>query len=392
MLYNNIKKVIQQIPLFNREGTQIILSTDRTKIVIGMIDPADLADPATTYQDPQCGTGSIMLALADKLMTTLAKAIPDEQQRLDHIFRNQLFLSDIDRTQTRIARANLLRALGNNNFPVNVENEDCFKRQFTTKYTITSIDFETTNNFIPFYKNLSDEVLVVTRANKNAYEHKRINDIYTYRFLGISQTSLVPLCVMHFSKTKKTKEVRFTDGEKYVNIVNPTFLPGADLTGYLYASEVLAMNLSGYEANYGSLSRETCRNNKGTQTVIFGVGNDESDYGQVFKVSKRIVSSKDGLGINKLVVSKNGNRGQKSIIKFAGPEIALGHTTLWIQVVDKKEFDVINKVWSEEPAYDKLVCILKETSPANGVEFWRLIPNIKNVAKIKKVYAKYYKS
>ena len=390
MLCNNIKKVIQQIPLFNREGTQIILSTDRTKNVLSMIDAKDLADPTTTYQDPQCGTGSIMLSLADKLMTTLSKAIPDEQARLDHIFRNQLFLSDIDRTQTRIARANLLRALGNNNFPVNVANEDCFKRQFTTKYTISSIDFETTNNFIPFYKNLSEEVLVVTRANKNAYESKRIDDIYTYRFLGISQKSLVPLCVMHFSRTKKTAGVRFTDGEQYVTIAKPTFLPGADLTGYLYASEVLALNLDGYTANYGSLSRETCRKNKGHQLVIFGVGNEESNYGQEFKVSKRIVSERDGLGVNKLVVSKNGNRGQKSIIKYAGPEIALGHTTLWIEVKDENEFKEINKVWEKEPAYDKLVRILKETSPANGLDFWSSVPQIKYLKQIKKIHDNYY--
>jgi len=392
MLYNNISKVIQMIPLFSREGTQIILSSDRAKCMIDMIDAKDLADPTTTYQDVQCGTGFIMLMLAERLMTTLANAIPDEQNRLKNIFQNQLFLSDIDSTQTRIARANLLRAIGDRSFPINVEQADCFKLQRKTKYTLGSIDFGTTNNFVPFYRNLSEEVIIVTRANKHSYESNRINDIYTYRFLGVSQQSAVPLCIMHFSRTKKTKDVRFTDGTRYVNITNPSFLPGEDLTGYLYASEVLALNLEGYKANYGTLSREECRASKGHQLVIFGVGTKDTDYGEEFRVSKKIVSTKDGLGVNKLVVSKNGNRGQRSIIKFAGPDIALGHTTLWIEVNNNDEFKEINKVWEKEPAYDKLVRILKETSPANGLDFWSSVPQIKYLKQIKKIYAKHYKS
>lgn len=380
------------IPLFSREGTQIILSSDRAKCLIDMIDPKDLANPATTYQDVQCGTGFIMLMLAERLMVTLSKAIPDEQDRLKNIFQNQLFLSDIDSTQARIARANLLRAVGNRDFTVNVEQSDCFKLQHKTTYTLGSIDFGTTNSFVPFYRNLSDEVIIVTRANKHSYESNRINDIYTYRFLGVSQQSAVPLCIMHFSRSKKTSGVNFTDGVKSVNITNPSFLPGEDLEGYMYASEVLALNLDGYKANYGSLSRETCRASRGSQLVIFGVGTKDTDYGEEFRVNKKLISSKDGLGVNKLVVSKNGNRGQKSIIKYAGPEIALGHTTLWIEVADENEFKQINKVWEKEPAYDKLVRILKETSPANGLDFWSSVPQIKYLKQIKKIYVKHYKS
>jgi hypothetical protein len=392
MLYNNINKVIQMIPLFSREGTQIILSSDRAKCLIDMIDPKDLANPKTTYQDVQCGTGFIMLMLAERLMTALAKAIPNEQDRLKNIFQNQLFLSDIDTTQARIARANLLRAVGNRQATVNVEQADCFKLQRKTTYTLGSIDFGTTNNFVPFYRNLSDEVIIVTRANKHSYESNRIYDIYTYRFLGVSQQSSVPLCIMHFSRTKKTSGVNFTDGVKSVNIAHPSFLPGEDLAGYLYASEVLSQNFKGYKANYGSLSRERCRASKGSQKVIFGVGTKDTDYGEEFRVSKKLVSNKDGIGVNKLVVSKNGNRGQRSIIKYAGPEIALGHTTLWIKVENETEFKEINKVWEKEPAYDKLVRILKETSPANGLDFWSSVPQIKYLKQIKKIYAKHYKS
>jgi hypothetical protein len=160
----------------------------------------------------------------------------------------------------------------------------------------------------------------------------------------------------------------------------------------LYVNEVLGLRLEGYVANYGSLSRETCKNNPGTVPVIFGAGSRDGEFGETILTSKKIVREYDGLGKTKLVVSKNGNRGVKSPIKFAGPDVALGHTALWIEVKNQNEFKKIHRVWNNEPCYDKLVCILKETSPANGIEFWQQVPNIKYLEKINAIYDNYYKS
>lgn len=391
MLYNNISKVIQMIPLFTREGTQNILSVEHAHHVVSMINKKDLADPNTTYQDPQCGTGLIMLVLAETLMDTLATAIPNEQDRLNHIFTNQLFLSDIDSTQYRVARANILRAVGDRTFTVNVAQADCFANTRRTNYTISSIDFETTNEFVPQYLQQSSNVIVVTRANKHSYEGRNITDINTYRFLGLAQ-SLVPICIMYFKSGKKTTTVDFTDGERTVTINNPTFLPGRDLDGYLYANEVLKLGFKGYTANYGTISRGVTVNNQGRVPVIFGAGEKNSRFGEIIKVSKKIVSDRDGLGKHKLVVSKNGNRGRRSVIKYAGPEYAIGYTALWIEVADQKEFDKINEIWEAEACYDKLIRILKETSPANGTEFWKLVPKMENLKQVKAIYERYYKS
>ena len=379
------------IPLFNREGTQNILSVEHARHLISLIGEKDLADPTTTYQDVQCGTGLVMLVLAETLMDTLKPAIPDEQRRLAHIFTKQLFLSDIDSTQYRVARANILRAVGDREFAVNVELADCFTVKRKTNYTIGSIDFETTNDFVPYYIQQSDHVIIVTRANKNSYEGRRITDIDTYWFLGLAQ-SLVPICIMYFKSGKKTSKVNFTNGKKTVTINNPTFLPGRDLDGYLYGNEVLSLGLEGYTAYYGTISRGAVASSPGHVPVIFGAGEKNGGLGEVIKASKKIISERDGLGKNKLVISKNGNRSVKSPIKFAGPEYAVGYTALWVEVKDQSEFAKIDKIWQSEPSYDKLIRILKETSPANGTEFWKLIPKIKHLKQVKAIYERHYKS
>lgn len=376
------------IPLFTREGTQNILAVEHARSMISLIKEEDLSSPLTTYRDAQCGTGLIMLVLAERLMDTLAEAIPNEQDRLSHIFGSQLILGDIDNTQCRIARANLLRAIGCRDFAVDITNQDCFANTEATTYTLGSIDFETTNQFVPFFRNLSEHVIIVTRANKHSYESKKITELSTYWFLGIAQSS-VPICIMHFEKHKQRKDIRFTNGTKSVKVTNPTFLPGMDLDGYMYVEEVLKLKLDGYNANYGRIGRKEAKANPGRIPLMFGAGNKEF-FGEIIKVSKNIISSQNGLGKIKLITSKNGNRGQKNLIKFAGPEYALGETTLWFEISGEDEFNSINKVW-ETPCYDRLIKVIKATSPANGVNFWSLVPNIKYVSQVKKIYDKHYK-
>lgn len=388
MLCNNIDRVIGMIPLFSRQGTQSILSTEHADCLVDQIDAEDLANPDTTYRDPQCGTGSVMLVLAKRLMSTLTEAIPNEQKRLQHIFKNQLYLSDIDQTQCRIARANLLRAVNSKDAQVNVEQSNCFDIDNPTTYTISSIEFTTTNDFVPRFLHLSKQVIVSTRANKTAYEKSRINDIDTYQFLGVAGSG-VPLCMMSFKADKSRSGVLFTDGKYSVTINNPEFLPGHDLDGYLYVTEVLDQKFEGYQAQYGAIGKPMAQQNPGTVPLIFGAGDKHSDYGITYKVSKKIITERNGLGKNKLVVSKNGNRGGKSVLKFAGPDIAVGDTVLWIEM-SHTEFKKINQVWEHEPSYDKLIRIIRETSPANGVSFWKMIPNICHLEKIKKIHAKYY--
>lgn len=390
MLYNNIKKVLREIPLFSSHGAESILSIDSAKRMIHYISDKDLADPRTTYQDAQCGSGLPMLVLADQLMETLAKAIPDEQKRLKHIFSKQLFLSDINPTQVRIAKANLLKAVGNREFAVNIQQQDCFDNSQKTNYVIGSIDFQTTNRFVPYYRELVDHIVIVTRSNKNRYADSAITEIKEYEYLGANMNA-TPICVMHFTRQTDKTSVKFSDRNQTITVENPKFLPGVDLLGFRYAHEIIEKKFVGYTATYGSIGRPLANKNPGTKPIIFGIGKAGEGFRDVIKVKSSIVTEQEGFGKNKLVIIKNGNRGNKNCIKYAGPEYGVGETVLWIEVKDETEFKKFAKVWDEE-CYDKLIRVIRETNPANGKSFWNQIPNIKYLKEVKKIYDKYYKS
>ena len=63
-------------------------------VVNAMLDllPNDLwSDPKITFLDPCCKSGVFLREIAKRLIKGLEPVIPDLQQRLDHIFHQQLF-------------------------------------------------------------------------------------------------------------------------------------------------------------------------------------------------------------------------------------------------------------------------------------------------------------
>ena len=391
MISNNIKRRIQQIKLYESQGNQTMLAEQHIRTLLAEINPIDLADPATTYCDPQCGSGSTMLVLADVLMDTLADAIPNELDRLEHIFTHQIHANDIDSTQARVARSNFKRAVNNKDFPVNVTEADCFDLNTYYTYVVSAIDFENTNQFVPKWRNQCNKLIILNRPNKTVYSGRLITEITRYRYIG--RTMSVPMCMMVFDPVKINTLVEFTDGERTITVDTPTSLPGPDLTMYAYAQEVRNLNLPGYEANYGPFVSNDPRvvNNPGRTPLIYQVGAKGDDFLKIIKVSSKILTGKEGVGKHKVVISKNGNTGNQSAVKYAGPIYGTGHNALWIEVKDLAEANQIIEYWATPPVV-KLSLALNATNPANGVGFWQQIPKLDNYNKVKAIYDKYYKS
>lgn len=64
------------------------------KVANAMLDllPQELfRDPETTFLDPACKTGVFLREIAKRLIAGLEPVIPDLQERVDHIFRHQIF-------------------------------------------------------------------------------------------------------------------------------------------------------------------------------------------------------------------------------------------------------------------------------------------------------------
>lgn len=66
--------------------------------MVRKIPLSTLTDPSKTYFDPCAGKGNFPIILIKALMKTLAKAIPNEADRLKHIIENQLFMAEYQDT------------------------------------------------------------------------------------------------------------------------------------------------------------------------------------------------------------------------------------------------------------------------------------------------------
>jgi hypothetical protein len=392
MIFNNIKKRINQVKLYDAISNQTMLPEEHIRILIEQIPYKDLTNPNTTYCDPQCGTGSILLVLADVLMNTLEKAMPDETQRLTHIFSNQLFGCDIDATQVKVAHSNLKRAINDNTFNINVDQHDCMEVRTKFDYVISNLDYSTINRFVPLWRKQCKLMIVTGRANQNSYTETKIHELTSYRYLALTG-SFTPQCMMVFEPVKNNKLVTISNDEITLTVDNPPFLPNHDLVQYQYALEVLDQQFEGHVAEYGSYytNDRAVLNNPGNVPLIFQVGREDEEYRKIVYVDKSIITKREGVGIHKIVISKNGGRSHQSPVKYASPKYGTGHNSLWIKVNSKDEADDFIKYWKKEPIV--MLCrALSATAPANGIAFWKRIPTINNYSKVKKIYDKYYKS
>ena len=87
MSINNISNRLAQLNAYDSNGSQTIIQEKFAKDAINLLDQTLLNNPTTTYYDPQCGSGTLLIYLAERLMVTLASAIPDEIERIEHIER-----------------------------------------------------------------------------------------------------------------------------------------------------------------------------------------------------------------------------------------------------------------------------------------------------------------
>lgn len=400
MLSNKISQQIEKIPYFSRSGIQSITFVEDARKLVDMIPLKDRKNPDITYQDRQCGTGIDALVLAEQLFEDLKDAIPNEQDRLTHIFKNQIFLSDIDAIQCRIATANICRAVGDRDFKPNVEMRDCFNNNFKTTYTFGSIDFDTTNQFIEHYLNLSEHIIVITKSNSHRYVESKLSEINSYQFLR--RVKMTPMCLIHVPKIKKNKKVKFINGTHSVVIDNPKTVPTEDMSGFNFVQDVLAQNFEGYRSEAGPEDNAKFNPSSGPVPIVFRDWLDDVVSGKkltttynkqhkvkIMMISKRDVTDKMGYNIPKLIVPKNGNPGRIPNFYYdARGELACSAQVHWIPMT-KEEFDKLTGAIKSEPCYNILFkSVLVKT---HTKDFWSKIPNIKYLPEIKKIYDNHYK-
>ena len=97
-----IKDQIEKASIYSKSKSddhgEVFTPFDLIVEMIKKIPLTTLIDPSKTYFDPCAGKGNYPIILVKALMKTLAKAIPDESDRLKHIIESQLFMGEYQDT------------------------------------------------------------------------------------------------------------------------------------------------------------------------------------------------------------------------------------------------------------------------------------------------------
>lgn len=77
--------------LANLSNDEVFTPPEVANAMLDMLPQELFEDPKTTFLDPACKSGVFLREIAKRLINGLEGSIPDLQERIDHIFHNQLY-------------------------------------------------------------------------------------------------------------------------------------------------------------------------------------------------------------------------------------------------------------------------------------------------------------
>lgn len=90
-LFDNVYNPDVLSCLANLSNDEVFTPPDLVNQMLDMLPQELFSNPDTTFLDPACKTGVFLREIAKRLIVGLEPQFPDLQERLDHIFQNQLY-------------------------------------------------------------------------------------------------------------------------------------------------------------------------------------------------------------------------------------------------------------------------------------------------------------
>lgn len=106
-LFGNIYTPDVLTCLANLSNDEVFTPPSVAKAMLDMLPQELFENPDTTFLDPACKSGVFLREIAVRLIKGLAWQIPDLQERIDHIFHNQLFGIAITELTSLLSRRTL---------------------------------------------------------------------------------------------------------------------------------------------------------------------------------------------------------------------------------------------------------------------------------------------
>ena len=93
--------------LANLSNDEVFTPPDVVNQMLDLLPQELFCDPNATFLDPACKTGVFLREIAKRLLVGLQDKIPDLQERIDHIFHNQLYGIAITELTSLLSRRSL---------------------------------------------------------------------------------------------------------------------------------------------------------------------------------------------------------------------------------------------------------------------------------------------
>lgn len=154
--------------LANLSNDEVFTPPDLVNNILDLLPDNIWNDKKITFLDPSTKTGVFLREIVKRLMNGLKNQIPDEQQRINHILKNQIFGIGISELTSLLTRRSVYCSKLANN-----------------KYSISS-NFENEDGNIIFSKvdhSWKNEKCVYCGANKEVYDRGQELETYAYQFI-----------------------------------------------------------------------------------------------------------------------------------------------------------------------------------------------------------------
>ena len=93
--------------LANLSNDEVFTPPEVANAMLDMLPEELFRDPNTKFLDPACKSGVFLREIAKRLIDGLADQIPDLQERIDHIFHEQLYGIAITELTSLLSRRSL---------------------------------------------------------------------------------------------------------------------------------------------------------------------------------------------------------------------------------------------------------------------------------------------
>lgn len=153
--------------LANLSSDEVFTLPDAANRMLDLLPPELFHDPATTFLDPGCKSGVFLREIAKRLIKGLEEAIPDLQERIDHILHHQLYGIAITELTSLLSR----RSLYCSKYP------NC-------RYSVTRFDDEQGNiHFRRTPHRWKDERCIFCGASQSQYDRGDAMETHAYEWI-----------------------------------------------------------------------------------------------------------------------------------------------------------------------------------------------------------------